>query len=177
MNPEKERSKGHGGLPKADPGARILTFLICFITWIILSGRFDGFHLVLGVVSSTIVALISADIFFPAFRLKTLPGIWIRFLGYLPWLLYQIFRANLHVMYLVLHPRMRERIDPRVITFQSRLKGDMAFFVLANSITLTPGTVTVFVSVLGKYTVHAIDAESARGLPGIMEDKVEKIFQ
>lgn len=154
-----------------------MTFLVCFVTWIVLSGRFDLFHLVLGVVASGIVAAISADILFPDFRLRPIPRIWIRFLRYLPWLIYQVFLANLHIMYLTFHPRMNKHIDPRLITFQSRLKGDMALLIYGNSITLTPGTVTVHVSVLGKYTVHAIDAKSAGGLPGRMEEKVEEIFQ
>ncbi|MBS3731523.1 MAG: Na+/H+ antiporter subunit E [Desulfobacterales bacterium] len=42
----------------------------------------------------------------------------------------------------------------------------MALLIFANSITLTPGTVTVHVSVLGKYTVHAINGKSAETLPG-----------
>ncbi|MGM0452422.1 MAG: Na+/H+ antiporter subunit E [Thermodesulfobacteriota bacterium] len=164
-------------LPAARPGARVLTFLICFVTWIILSGRFDLFHLVLGVIASLIVALISADIMFAAARFRSLPRMWTGFVCYLPWLLFQILMANLHILYLVFHPRMKQKINPRIITFQSRLKGDMALLIFANSITLTPGTVTVHVSVLGKYTVHAIDEKSSQALPGTMEEKVEKIFK
>lgn len=177
---KKEKKTGAGKsnrLPEARAGARGLTFLICLVTWIILSGRFDLFHLALGVIASGIVALISADIMFPASRFRPLPGMWAGFIRYLPWLLYQVFLANLHVLYLTFHPRMKELIDPRIITFQSRLKGDMALLIFANSITLTPGTVTVHVSVLGKYTVHAIDRRSALGLPGEMEQKVEAIFK
>jgi len=180
-NREKQKEKTSAGksnwLPKARPAARILTFLICFVTWIILSGRFDLFHLALGVIASIIVALISADIMFPALHFRPLPKMWAGFIRYLPWLLYQVFLANLHVLHLTFHPRMKELIDPQIITFQSQLKGDMALLIFANSITLTPGTVTVHVSVLGKYTVHAIDGKSAIGLPGVMEEKVEKIFK
>ena len=158
------------------PASRSLTFLVCFFTWIILSGRFDLFHLALGVIASGIVAAISADILFPDPDLRRLPKMWTGLILYLPWLIYQVFLANLNVLYLTFHPRMGEMIDPQLITFQSRLKGDMALLIFANSITLTPGTVTVHVSVLGKYTVHAIDATSARALPGRMEQKVEQIF-
>ncbi|MFO7839189.1 MAG: Na+/H+ antiporter subunit E [Desulfosalsimonadaceae bacterium] len=164
-------------LAPVQPGTRVFVFAICFITWIILSGRFDLFHLGLGVIASSIVSLISADIMFPAFQFRRMPGIWLGFVKYIPWLLYQIFLANLHILYLTFHPRMKELIDPRMITFQSKLKDDMALLIFANSITLTPGTVTVHVTVLGKYVVHAIDAESARDLPGFMEEKVEKIFK
>lgn len=175
--PERKSSGKPVRPPGSNTGARVLTFLICFLNWIILSGKFDPFHLILGVIASIIVAAISADILFPYFQLRALPGRWAGFIGYLPWLLYKIFMANLYVLYLAFHPRMKQKIDPRIITFQSKLKGDMALLILANSITLTPGTVTVHVSVLGKYTVHAIDAKSGRGLPGRMEEKVEKIFR
>jgi multicomponent Na+:H+ antiporter subunit E len=52
----------------------------------------------------------------------------------------------------------------------------MARLVLANSITLTPGTITVFVSVLGAFTVHVIDKKSAEGLPGDMERRIAHIY-
>jgi multicomponent Na+:H+ antiporter subunit E len=52
----------------------------------------------------------------------------------------------------------------------------MARFILANSITLTPGTITVFASLFGNFTVHVIDDESGQGLPGEMEDRVGKIY-
>ncbi|MFP4533293.1 MAG: Na+/H+ antiporter subunit E [Desulfobacterales bacterium] len=171
---EPEKGRRPGRVPFA---ARVLTFLVCMITWIILSGRFDLFHLILGVIASCIVAAISADILFPSPTLRALPVICPRFLKYLPWLLYQIFMANLHMLYLTFHPRMKELINPQVITFQSKLKGDMALLIFGTSITLTPGTITLYVSVLSKYTVHAIDNKSAAGLPGDMEKRVEAIFK
>lgn len=153
-----------------------LTFFISFATWLVLSGRFDLFHILLGVISSGIVAFFSGDLLLADPVTKDLPMQWIRFLGYIPYLLYQIFRANIHVMYLVFHPRMIECIDPRIIVFDSRLKSDMARFIFANSITLTPGTITVYVSIYGVYTVHAIDKQSAVSLPGEMEIRVARIF-
>ena len=105
-----------------------------------------------------------------------MPGKWIRFIGYIPWLLYQIFRANLHVMYLAFHPRGNDLIDPHIIRFKSRLKSEMALFIFANSITLTPGTITVSVTVYGDFTVHVIDRPSGLSLPGEMEQKVARIF-
>lgn len=146
-------------------------------TWLVLSGKFDFFHLTLGVLSSAIVAVASGDMLFSARNApKHLPGQWVRFIVYVPWLLYQIFRANLHMMRLVFHPRMMDLINPQMVKFNSRLDSEMARFILANSITLTPGTITVYVSLYGAYTVHAIDDASAQGLPGEMETMVAKIF-
>ncbi len=154
----------------------VITFLICFATWIVLSGRFDFFHLGLGVVACSIVASLSGTILISRRGLAKLPGQWLRFILYIPWLLYQVLLANLHVMYLVFHPRMIELIDPRIIRFRSRLRRPMSLFIFANSITLTPGTITVYVSIPGEYAVHVIDEHSATSLPGEMEERVARLM-
>lgn len=71
---------------------------------------------------------------------------------------------------------MHELIDPHIFEFKTRMKNHTGLVTFANSITLTPGTITVRLSVFGKYVVHAIDKTSADGLPGDMEKKVAKIF-
>ena len=153
-----------------------LTFLICFATWIVLSGRFDFFHIGLGVIACGIVAFLSDTILISRRGLALLPRQWLGFIAYVPWLLYQVFLANLHVMYLVFHPRMIELIDPRIMRFKSRLKKPMSLFIFANSITLTPGTITVYVSINGDYTVHVIDEQSGTALPGEMEERVARLM-
>lgn len=155
----------------------VITFVILFGIWVVLSGRFDGFHLALGVFSCLLVALISTDLLLPNPNLKRMPGLWLRFIAYIPWLLYQVLVANIHVMYLVFHPRMMSRIDPRIMEFDSRLKSDMARVTLANSITLTPGTVTIHVSLYGHITFHVIDIESGKTLPFIMESRIAEVFE
>lgn len=152
-----------------------ITFLICFATWIILSGRFDIFHLGLGLVACTIVASHSGSMLISVRELDRLPGRWLRFILYIPWLLYQVILANIHVMILVCHPRMHELIDPRIVRFRSRLKKPMSLLIFANSITLTPGTITIYVSIRGEFTVHAIDEASGAGLPGEMEERIRRV--
>ena len=153
-----------------------MTFFIMFAMWLVFSGRVDAFHLILGAISCAIVACLSGDLLFPASLERALPLVWLRFIGYIPWLLYQIFKANLHVMYLVFHPRMHDLIDPKIIEFDSKLSSDVARTTFANSITLTPGTITVHVTAAGKYSVHCIDAESGKPLPGKMEARIAKVF-
>jgi len=145
-------------------------------TWLVLSGKFDAFHLSLGVLSCLIVAYCSGDMLLATTDLRRLPGQWWRFVVYVPWLILEIFKANLHMMRLAFHPRMAELIDPQIVRFRTRLSSEMARFILANSITLTPGTITVYVSVIGTFTVHAIDDACAQALPGAMEAKVAAIF-
>ena len=80
-------------------------------------------------------------------------------------------------MYLVFHPKMMELINPQIIEFESRLKSDYARTAFANSITLTPGTITVNVTVLGRFSVHCIDDQSGQSLPGDMEERIVKVFR
>ncbi len=146
------------------------------VIWFLLSGKFDVFHLTLGIISCAMVAYFSGDLLFTSPRINDLPGSWIRFVRYVPWLLYQIFLANLHVLYLTFHPKMHDLIDPKIIEFQSKLQSDLSLVTFANSITLTPGTITVSVSGNGEFQVHAIDKKSCEGLPGEMESRIAKAF-
>ena len=152
------------------------TFLIMFAFWILLSGKFDLFHLTLGVISSLLVAVISGDLLFQDKDHRGKIAETGRFLCYLPWLLYEIIFSTLHVTYLALHPRMKERIDPRIVTFKTKLRKDLSLVTLANSITLTPGTITILIQD-GKCFVHALSSKTAEGLPGEMEDRVARVFQ
>lgn len=156
--------------------AFILTFLIMLVFWIIFSGRFDLFHLSLGVLSCGIVALVNSRLLFKNGVSSKLVFFWFRFVRYLPWLLYQIFLANIHLLYLTFHPRMKELINPKVIRFNSRLDSNISRTTLANSITLTPGTITIYAGIMGSFAVHCIDDESGSGLPGNMEKKIAEIF-
>lgn len=151
--------------------------ILLFVLWIVFSGRFDGFHLTMGILSSVLVAVMSGDLMFSSRDPRGTLGLWLRLAGYLPWLIYQIFIANLHVMYLVFHPRMMDLINPKIIKFNSRLSGDYGRTLFANSITLTPGTITVDVTALGRFSVHCIDDASGASLPGKMEEKIVNVFK
>ena len=163
--------------PKRFGATFILSFAILFLLWIVFSGRFDGFHITLGLISSAIVAVFSGDLLFTSDEPRDILRLWLRMLAYIPWLLYQIFLANLHVMYLVFHPKMKELINPQIIEFDSQLKDDFARTTFANSITLTPGTITVNVTALGRFSVHCIDDKSGQSLPGDMELKIARVFR
>lgn len=154
----------------------MITFLVMMSMWVIFSGKFDLFHLSLGVISSLIVAYLSSDLLITATTPRKIPLLWGGFLLYFPWLLWQIVLANIHVLKLVFHPDMINRINPQMVHFKSRLKNDMALVTFANSITLTPGTITVSLSLYGDFSVHAIDDASASPLPGDMETKSGRIF-
>ena len=154
-----------------------LTVLVVFGLWLLFSGRFDIFHISMGLFSSLIVGTLSGDLMFTSRTPTGVLLLWLRLLRFIPWVLYQIFLANIHVMYLTFHPRLHELIDPHIIEFDSSLKSDYARTTFANCITLTPGTITVSVSAVGRFSVHCIDAQSAAALPGEMERRIAAVFE
>ncbi len=153
----------------------IYTFFVMMGFWILLSGKFDSFHLTLGVISSAIVSFLSADLLMYK-QGKNRLSTGARFLLYLPWLLYQIVLSTLHVTFLALHPKMKEQIDPTIVSFKTKLTSNIAKVALANSITLTPGTITIRIENQIFY-VHAISRKAAAGLPGEMEERLAKVFE
>jgi multicomponent Na+:H+ antiporter subunit E len=162
---------------KAAPMVFISTFIILFGFWISLSGRFDLFHLSLGIISCALVSFLSRDLLFSGKGGRNHLSRLLRFLRYLPWLFYQIVLANLYVAYLALHPKPTQKIDPHVIKFKTKLKTDLPLTTFANSITLTPGTITLLVQE-GFFYVHAISQKVADDLlTGEMEDRVAQIYQ
>lgn len=155
----------------------IATFLALFLNWILWSGMFDAFHLSLGVISCVLVTFMSHDLLFSSekFSSRHLTEL-TRFIRYIPWLSYQIVSSNIHVAYLALHPGMP--IEPSIITFRTRLKKDISLAALANSITLTPGTITVEIREREYYIVHCISKKVADDLlTGEMENRVAHIFE
>lgn len=152
-----------------------LTFILMFGSWIILSAKFDPLLISLGLISSFLTSYFFYDLLFPDFTIKYF-GVAYRFAKYIPWLLWEIIKANFHLISIVFHPKMKDLIDPHIISFKTNLKSDIAITTMANSITLTPGTITVSADSDGVFRVHAIDKESAEALPGKMLDKVAKVF-
>jgi multicomponent Na+:H+ antiporter subunit E len=150
------------------------TSVILFAFWLLLSGKFDAFHLVLGVICSVLVAYLFHDLLFANVRVGDMRTVVARFLAYIPWLFAQIVLSNIHVASLVIRRKMP--IDPQVVTFKTKLETDVSQVTLANSITLTPGTVTMDIKD-GVYYVHALSQKVADGLrAGDMEDRVAHIY-
>ena len=98
------------------------------------------------------------------------------FVIYLVVLLWQIIKANLDVAYRVIHPRMP--INPGIVVIKTELKSDIAKMVLANSITLTPGTFTL--DIIGdNLLIHWINVktEKAEEATMLIGEKFEKYLR
>ncbi|PLX89734.1 MAG: protein MnhE [Desulfuromonas sp.] len=155
--------------------AKLVTFVILLIFWIIMSGMFDGFHLTLGVLCCLLVAFFSNHLLFTEAHPPSLRGC-LGFVVYLPYLFWQIIIANIQVAFIVLHPRMLDKIDPHLFRFDTVLKRPLSKVALAQSITLTPGTITVDVHD-EQFTVYALTKDAADALPGEMEQRVARALE
>ncbi|MFT4549765.1 MAG: multicomponent Na+:H+ antiporter subunit E [Verrucomicrobiales bacterium] len=157
---------------------KLFIFTILLSSWLVFSGKFDAFHVGLGVVSTLLVTLSFGDLLFAQRKTGAKDRVreLLRLPGYLTWLLWQIVVANLHVLKLALLPRGPEEIKPRIVRFKTHLTSDFARFVFAQSITLTPGTVTVDIDG-DEFVVHAISRAAAEGLTGKMEERVARVFE
>ncbi len=154
----------------------LVTFCAMLLFWLLLSGIFDTLHVGAGIICSAIVALISHDLLVAEKGEKILSKSF-KFFIYLWWELWQIILANFDVTYRVLHPKMP--IDPVIIEFETTLRSDFALVTLANSITLTPGTITINIDPeKGKFQVHAIAQAPADALmvDKTMQSKVADVF-
>lgn len=144
--------------------------------WVTLSGMFDAFHLSLGVICCLLIAHFSHDLLFfgdgKYSNVKSLLGLF----AYLPWLFYEIVLANLQVAYIVLNPRMYDLLDPHVIRFKTKLKRPISKVTFAQSITLTPGTITVSIHD-DEFSVYALTRSASDSLPGEMEDRVARALE
>ncbi len=156
--------------------AKLATFVAMFTFWVVLSGMFDAFHLTLGVICCMLVAHFSHDLLFSGDDDQSCVRGLLGFVTYLPWLFYQIVIANLQIAYVVLHPRMFELIDPHVIRFKTKLKRPISKVTFAQSITLTPGTITVSIHD-DEFSVYALTRSASDALPGEMEARVARALE
>ena len=138
-------------------------------TWLLWSGHLEALLVSLGVLACVIVVVMS-------FRMGVMDdegpraGAAWRLARYAPWLLWQIVLANLDVARRILQPGLP--IAPRVIRVRARQKSALGRTIFANSITLTPGTVSMELEG-DDIVVHALTKEAAEELQGgAMNDRI-----
>lgn len=158
---------------------RLSIFLLLCGIWIVFSGQFDAFHLTLGALSAAFVTAISSSFLFVdrsqglGERLQQI----VRLPVYFLWMLYQILLSNIHILKLALSPGGLPEVEPSLIRIKTNLKTDFGKWMLANSITLTPGTITI--SIEGdELLIHSISKVTTSGvLDDSMERKIARIFE
>lgn len=142
------------------------------ILWMLLSGYFVPLLLTLGVVSIIVVVLIARRMDVVDHEGQPLHLNW-RITFYWVWLLKEILVSAVHVSRVILSPKMP--IKPSMLHLKPTQNSEMGRVIFANSITLTPGTVTVELED-GELAVHALTQEAADGLmTGDMDRRVTAV--
>ncbi|MCK4351944.1 Na+/H+ antiporter subunit E [candidate division WOR-3 bacterium] len=151
-------------------------FILLILIWLTLTSTFHLQELTVGILVSFILALSLTenyiDLGLPALSAKKI----MFFIFYIVILFKEIIMANLDVAYRILHPKMP--IKPGIVIIRTGLKSDIAKMVLANSITLTPGTFTL--DILGdNLLIHWINvkAENIDEATKIIGEKFEKYLR
>jgi len=151
-----------------------------FALWVLLFWSLDPVVLGTGLFFALLVATLLGDIY-PERLGKLLQWRrWLWFMAYLPYFLYYCIKANLDVAFRVIHPDMP--IRPGIVKVRTTLTGDMARTFLANSITLTPGTLSVDIDGQDIY-VHWINidtddaAKRTAEICGKFEPMLRRIFE
>ncbi|MBR1552639.1 MAG: Na+/H+ antiporter subunit E [Schwartzia sp.] len=163
------------------PAVHLLSMaVVLFGFWMLLSGNTQTKFLVYGVLTAVIAAWVTYPVLLVPnasdtkkyFVFGVNP---VKLVLYLVWLFWQLILANIDVIRATVRPEIE--IDPSVVRFRYQTDNPMAKVVLANSITLTPGTVTMNMTEDGLYEVHALTAGAAEGLRGgDMQKKVAWLF-
>lgn len=173
------------------PLSTILLFMTYFFVlmgmWLLLSGHYDFKYVFYGGLTCAVSAGIGVNRFKLPIRgdgrqlnIAARPLDFFKLLSYCAWLLYQIVIANIQIALVILDAKLP--IEPQVIRFKLRFENPMAIFVLANSITLTPGTITLDVEE-DVYVIHALTGpaaaewqEVAAGQPNEMIRRIARLF-
>jgi len=165
---------------------RLIYFVLAFVIWVLLSwpfvdGRIDVQVLTAGVIASAIVAFLFHEVLPQEHHVFVSPVRIFWAVVYIPVLFYYIILANFDVVYRALHPKMP--IKPGIVKIRTKLKSQSGITALANSITLTPGTLTVDLTDDGFLYIHWINVKSTdiEEATGLIADKfeyfLEKIFE
>ncbi len=120
---------------------RLLDLIIILVLWLLLTWSFDLQGVVVGAILAALFALILSGILPAHVERLFSPIRWFWALMHFISLAFWIVLANFDVLYRVVHPNLP--IRPGIVKIKTTLKSDEAKAFLANSITLTPGTLTV----------------------------------
>lgn len=163
--------------------SRILMFVFAFAVWCILCWVPDTQHLIAGAVVALIVAAIMGSMFVTRPHMLFNPIRVFYFLfWYIPIFIWELLKANFDVAYRVIHPSMP--IKPGIVRLKTELKSDTGLTFLANSITLTPGTLTVDINkdegILYIHWIYVVGSDpetTFREIGSRFEPMLKKIFE
>jgi len=158
----------------------IFEFILLFLIWLALTWTLDLLTVSAGLVAAFGVWYFFSDLFPKELLMFFNPRRVFWLLVYIPYFLYQVILSNFDVLYRVLHPDMP--IRPGIVKVRTTLTSDLAKTSLANSITMTPGTMSV--DIIGEYLyIHWINVKSediegaTEQIVGTFEKFLRRIFE
>jgi multicomponent Na+:H+ antiporter subunit E len=145
--------------------------LVLFGFWLLLSGFFEPFLMTAGALSALGVVALARRMYVVDHEGHPIHLGWSA-LSYWPWLLVEIAKSAWDVTRIILNPRLP--VSPTLVRVKTSQKTTVGVVTYANSITLTPGTISVDVG-RGEILVHALTREGAAGLQsGDMDRRVTR---
>lgn len=156
-----------------------MSFISLMIFWIVMSGFLTPIHISLGILSVASVMYVNYKLKVHRFFDDDMDDLsdlrFGRAVYYFFWMLLQVILAGIHVLIVISKPKMP--IKTTMLQFRADLPSAHAKMILGNSITLTPGTLTVDIDG-DLFTVHAIDEKSyASIVSDEMPRQVLKLFE
>ena len=158
--------------------SRIVLFILGLISWMLLNWPLDWQHFITGVFVAFFVAFMTGDFFVKRPRLLVHISRYLWFFYYIPVFIWECIKANIDVACRVIRPGLP--INPGIVKVKTSLKSDTALTFLANSITLTPGTLTVDLdSDKGILYIHWIDVrdKDIEQATRLIVERFEKILK
>ena len=122
-------------------GKKLLLYILLFAFWVSLTATLALYELVLGAVCSAFVAVITVSLLGRALNPRITPAVLLRMPFFMLRLIVEIIKANYDVAKIILNPKLP--IDPVIVEYRTYLPDDLPRTVFSDSITLTPGTVTI----------------------------------
>lgn len=162
----------------------ILLFILALVFWVGITYNWDGSYQTVYWIIGAVVSLLTAIVFGRHFLkgtfkvLNPLRYFWL--IIYIPIFLWECIKANFDVAYRVIHPALP--IKPGIVKVKTILKSDIARVMLANSITMTPGTLSVDITGDTLY-IHWINVRSknpavyTKMITGRFENLLKRIFE
>ncbi|MBN1433401.1 Na+/H+ antiporter subunit E [Candidatus Fermentibacterales bacterium] len=169
-----------GGAPAGGVRSFIWLIVLLFAVWLILTSSFHWQELIVGAALSLIMAIALNRVYQQLGMPPLTPWRLLNMIAFATILAIEIIKANLDVAWRVIHPKLP--IRPGIVVIRTELQQDIAKLILANSITLTPGTFTL--DIIGDellihwIDVRAEDIETATKLiGGRFEKYLRRIFK
>lgn len=161
--------------------SRIVVFCLSLLVWFLITGVPTISEVIAGLIIAFFVSLLTGEMLIVTERRFHFNRVWYTII-YLVKFVWEMIKANFHVAYIVIHPMLP--IKPGIVRVKTKLQRDSALTMLANSITLTPGTLTVDIDkdkqILYVHWIYVKSTEieeATKEVGGRFEKLLEVIFE